>query len=429
MNTKRAYCGLLDDFAARNNDPLAIGTLAKLNNHLISSVIIGDPLLINDGYLVMNPALRAAIVNPKKSPFQELVRSGFIRIVSRNGGDLPGLPKLMADQNIESALKLISDPAYEREIAPALEKWSASLNSGQSDWARPWPAHRTDAVFGKLGRRILDALIQRNGPDRDQVVRFSDALGDRVGSRNAWEKVAADLVRAQNLSSRTRAELMAAANESYQYAWGCGLLDKQNPVSVQTRTTRFLYDLDLPGEQVAAESRDHVRVFVPNQKVVAKKIRKHWEGLGHVAGPTSSTAEIKQKFRASVAAYYAGEPGAEKEVKRLSREYSAALADVFSTGEFARAGFDVVFAAVALGVPLLVAGPPGIAIAAGIAVAGIAANHTKPTSTLISRLGQTKRHKWIDNLRASDAKNTSSSFELNPTSAAEVMESIPLFTS
>ena len=101
---------------------------------------------------------------------------------------------------------------------------------------------------------------------------------------------------------------------------------------------------------------------------------------------------------------------------------------MFSTGEFARAGFDVVFAAVALGVPLLVAGPPGIAIAAGIAVVGIAANHTKPTRTLISRLGQTKRHKWIDNLSASDAKNTSSSFELDPT-GREVMKSIPLFTS
>ena len=50
--------------------------------------------------------------------------------------------------------------------------------------------------------------------------------------------------------------------------------DTHDPVSL---------DLDLPGEQVAAESRADVRVFVPNQKVVAKKIRKHWEGLGEIA--------------------------------------------------------------------------------------------------------------------------------------------------
>ena len=116
MNIKRAYCGLLDDFAARNKDPLAIGTLAELNNHLISSVIVGDPLLINDGYLVMNPRDPRGDREPEEESVPGAGPKRIHQVVTRNGGDLPGLAQLMADQNIESARKLMERPDLRTRI-------------------------------------------------------------------------------------------------------------------------------------------------------------------------------------------------------------------------------------------------------------------------------------------------------------------------
>jgi hypothetical protein len=86
MNERRAYCGLLDDFAIRHRDGHPIAKLEDLSNHLVFSVIAGDPLIVNDGYLLQSSAVRDAIMYPDRSPFRRLVECGFVRIMSRNGG-------------------------------------------------------------------------------------------------------------------------------------------------------------------------------------------------------------------------------------------------------------------------------------------------------------------------------------------------------
>jgi hypothetical protein len=211
VNARYAYCGLLDDFAARNNDGHPIRTLDDLNDHLIRAVLAGDRLIINDGYVLMNPALRDAILRPKESPFRSLFQSEFIMIVSRNGGDLPGLCSRMANHGITSAESLLNDPFYTQTYAPALEEWSAELKSGQLNWSRGWPAHRTDSLYGKLSARVLDSLIAATNQDQE-LRRFRDDLGDKVTSRTAWENTAQSLYRKQQLSLENKTRLMAGAN-------------------------------------------------------------------------------------------------------------------------------------------------------------------------------------------------------------------------
>jgi hypothetical protein len=57
------YTGLVDDFAQKYGDA-CIQTLDDLNNHLIAAVLTGHPLLINDGHIIMHPAIREAVLNP-----------------------------------------------------------------------------------------------------------------------------------------------------------------------------------------------------------------------------------------------------------------------------------------------------------------------------------------------------------------------------
>ena len=93
-------------------------------------MIAGDPPVVNDGYLLNNPALRRAIIQPETSPFCALVEAGFVKILSRNEGAIERLAETMANQNIVSAQQLLEDASYVERYQPALAKWSTHLNSG-----------------------------------------------------------------------------------------------------------------------------------------------------------------------------------------------------------------------------------------------------------------------------------------------------------
>jgi hypothetical protein len=279
MNARRAYCGLLDDFAIRHRDGHPIVTLDQLNDHLVFTMIAGDPLVINDGYLLQNPAIREAIMRPEDSPFRRLVECGFVRLLSRNGGAIERLAETMANQNITSAEQLLGDRHYKEQYQPALAEWSAELNSGYFDWLRVWPKHRTDHVYGKMGSTIIDALLDRAAELKPQIEVFVDTLGDAVRSRTAWENTARTLLEQNRLSLVVHEQLMAGANEAYQYAWGCALADDQNPTSVQTRVPRFLSELDLAEVGPTSDTRHPVTMFVPNLK---PGVERHSQAMGRV---------------------------------------------------------------------------------------------------------------------------------------------------
>lgn len=435
VNARYAYCGLVDDFAIRNKDGLTIQTLDELNDHLIRAVLMGDRIIINDGHVLLNPAIQQAILRPDESPFRSLFKSEFIMIASRNGGDLPGLCAYMAEDKITTAQTLLASSFYTEQYEGALQNWSKHLNSLDANWSRSWPAHKTDFIYGKLSSRVLEELIEANNED-EELTRFKEALGNSVTSRTAWENTADSLHNQGQLSQEKKASLMAAANEAYQYAWGCNLNDKNHPTSVQTRASRFLDDLNRPVGNAPIESRpDEVRVFVPNVEVAGKGIRTDWKRLAEVASRSSPAAEAKSKFREDLDKYYSGTGITDKEMKASAKAYSKSLAAMFGQEEKAKTAVDLAFAAVGVGAAIgaftafLPAGLAGLAIAGGIAVAGGGLPHTKPGRNLVSRLGQTKPSKWISEVQKDglDPRVCISSFELDPEKAAECVKDAPLY--
>lgn len=431
MNERRAYCGLLDDFAIRNRDGRPIETLDQLNEHLVFTLVAGDPLFINDGHLLMNKAVREAIMRPEASPFRSLVECRFVRILSRNGGAIDRLAEVMADQNITSAEQLVDDARYQEDFVPVLTAWSEELNSGFFDWFRAWPEHRTDYVYGKMGSTVLEGLLDSTSKFRPQVELFVDTLGDDVRSRTAWEDTARSLCSAGKLSSAVSEELMAGANEAYQYAWGCALADDQNPTSVQTRLPRFLSELDLNEVQPSAEARPPVTVFMPDLKSALKGIAGQWDALALAASPASEANRAKRTYLRAVTRYFAGDESiSHDDLKDLARDYSQTLAKTFGQKRTKKlqSGVDVTFAALSIAGAIVLTGGAAVPIGIGVTVTGLAASHASPAQKLIARLGQIKPRKWIREVPADEAAQMTSAFALKPSAAKGMLDGVPLFT-
>ncbi len=429
MNARRAYCGLLDDFAIRHRDGHPIVTLDQLNEHLVFTMIAGDPLVINDGYLLQNQAIREAIMRPDASPFRRLVECGFVRILSRNGGAIERLAETMANQNITSAEQLLADRRYQEQYQPALAQWSEELNSGYFDWLRVWPKHRTDHVYGKMGSTIIDALLDRAAKLKPEIELFVETLGDAVRSRTAWEDTARTLLKQDRLSPAVHEQLMAGANEAYQYAWGCALADDQNPTSVQTRVPRFLSELDLADAEPTSDPRHPVTLFVPNLKPALKGIAGQWDEFARAVSPASDVNRAKRHYRRALSKYFAGDDSVtNQQMKELARAYSQTLARTFGHKTKVQAGADITFAALSIAGSIAVAGPVGIAIGVGITATGFGASHAPPAQKLIARLGQTQPRKWIRELPADEAATLTSAFALKPSAVEDMLEGVPLFS-
>lgn len=426
MNQRRAYCGLLDDFAIRQKDGRPITTVDELNNHLIFSVIAGDPLVVNDGHLLMNPAVREAILHPDESPFRSLVEGGFIKILTRNGGAIELLAESMANERITSAEKLLASSYYCEQFQPALAEWSADLNKGYLDWCRPWPRHRTEQVYRKMTAPILDWLIEECGSVvSEEVDRFRDRLGDDISSRTSWEDESAKLERRSLLSPATRRLLMAAANESYQYSWGCMLADPLNPMSVQTRVAFFHGDLDLKVGELACEATTPVRLFVPNVRIARKGIRNQWDLFAQSVNPAHPVNIEKRHFLDKVNGYNTQEVTVH-EVRDAAEGYSAALSRTFARDKPVHDGIDLTFGAASIATSIALIGHLGTAIGVAITVAGLTASHVPPVHALISRLGQTKPRKWIDETPSFDSE-WSATFQLDLRKVELVLDGVPTF--
>ncbi len=437
MNERRAYCGLLDDFAVRQQDGHPITTVSELNDHLALAVIAGDPLVVNDGYLLNNPALRRAIMQPEASPFCALVEAGFVKILSRNEGAIEHLAETMANQNIASAQELVEAPSYVDEYQPVLAGWSTHLNSGFFDWSRGWPAQRSDVVYRKLASDALDQLTERaqalrtrgegTPVDAKALALFQEKLGDGMGSRTAWEETARALARGEELTAEAYGELMGAANEVYQYTWGCLLADKSNPMSVQTRLPQLLGDkLDSDTDDQAVEARRPVSLFAPDIRVARKGIGHQWDLLVQSVNTASVASKAKREYLTKLAAYYAGGDVNDKEMKDAAREYSQVLARAFGHDKRVQTGLDLSFGAMAIGTSVALTGPVGLAIGVGVTAAGFAASHVTPAHNLFNRLGQTRPAHWVREVGRANRAATST-FKLNLVAATSVLEGVPNF--
>jgi hypothetical protein len=436
------YEGLVDDFAQNHGDA-CIKTLEQLNDHLISAVLTGDPLLINDGHIIMNPAIREAVIDPTKSPLQSLIRTGYVRILTRNGGDIETLADQMADEGITSAQKLGTQDYYRKEYLPALHSWMSELRRAQlRDFLYPWPPINTSSVFHRVSaaayrtiRKTLRAEHLRE--ELEALRRFIDLYesGERQ-RRTDWENIVNKLKGEKRLSERLYRELMHAANEAYQYSWGVVLARNDNLVRVETRAPKHT-SLDVAiGTAGGAEDiakRTPVEVYRPNLKVANRKIGQKWERLAEVARQGSSTYYAKVEFQRCLEDYYRGnESDTDKvQMEAAAREYSRSLSELFRDAERAKTVYDYATAVGgwAAGIPiasLTLSGHVVDGIGLAVAVAPVIAGQFGAPQGMIKILGRDSQ-KWIANEALGIRPTMVSNFQIDRQAADKYREGIPEF--
>jgi hypothetical protein len=344
----------------------------------------------------------------------------------------------MAQEGITSAQGLQADEYYTRQYRPALQRWISALRQEEEPETlfHPWPDLNTSMIFRKLAGDACDSIgtaLKALGlqSDIEGLRRFRDAYesGDHQ-RRTDWENLANDM-REHSFSDNLYRELMHAANEAYQYSWGCALSEGDNIVNVETRAPKHL-DLDVCLPSADRSDRGAVSLLVPNFKLAHRKIGDNWSKLAEIVLPGTPIHRAKMDFRRSLETYYRSHAteATKTLVDRAANAYSAALSDHFKSDKRASLVFGYAAALGGAGLGLAVA-PVGLLAAAGIglaiAVTTVTADGLGAAHAMMKIVP--KRGRWIATTTDAAGIAIASTFTVDETAAAKYRSGVPTFKS
>lgn len=425
MSLPLSYVGVLDDFALRYNDG-AIQNIDDLNRHLILATLFSDPLLINDGYLLSHATLQHALMNPDGSPLKDLVECGYVKILSRNNGDLGGLAGCMADAGISSAKDRLKDERYREKYQPFLSTWTEQLRSPAYNAFRHWPNLQMTEVFKAVSLDAISVLLDYDDSPHKEISEFKKRLRDTAVRRTDWEDIGLDLRKTGQLSEQTFLALMKAANESYQYSWGCALARDLGSVRVLTRMPQHLAKFEVSEMTVSDSPRDPIRVAIPDVAFAVKSVDGKWKQLADVVTTGRELNALKHEFLRSLRAYYESRDGDSGDVKLHGNNYSVALSKHFGNPRGVNVVFDLTFVGASTLAGGMLAGPVGLIAGAALSVTGIAASHLGGPK-LLWRLNAPSPKKWLIDRNLSAPPESISAFLIKETIASKYTEKVPAF--
>jgi hypothetical protein len=420
-----SYVGVLDDFALRYADG-AIGDVAELNRQLVLATLFSDPLLINDGYLLSHAAIRDALVQPESSPLKHLVECGYVKILSRNDGDLGGLADWMADAGISSAKFLLGDERFRESYLPVLKAWSGQLQLPAYDAFRHWPNIRLDEVYKKVSIDAFERLFESSVDVQEELKAFRTRLDDSRQRRTEWEDIGAGLFDSGQISRPTFISLMKAANESYQYAWGCSLAKEIGSVRVVTRIPQHLANFELSEITVSDAPKSPIRMAIPDAAFALKSVEGKWEKLAGVVTTGNDLNVLKHRFLDALRAYYQTSDADDQNVKRCGEQYTVALSKHFGGTVGVNVVFDLAFVGASTAAGGVFAGPLGMAAGAALSVAGVVASHLGAPK-LLWRLSAPSPRKWLVNRDVMARPELVSAFQIDRSVAENYTRGIPQF--
>jgi len=422
-----SYVGVLDDFALRYDDG-AIRNTEDLNRHLILATLFSDPLLINDGYLLSHATIQDALMNPDSSPLKALVECGYIKILSRNDGDLGGLAKWMADVGISSAQDRLQDEYFRERYQPLLRAWTERLRSPAYNPFRGWPNIQMTEVFKAVSRDALSVLMSHDDEHGTELAEFRKRLSDTPARRTDWEDIGLALRQAGQLSEPTFLALMKTANEAYQYSWGCALARDLGSVRVLTRMPKHLARFEVSELTISDTPRKPIQVAIPDVAFAVKSVNGKWKRLADVVTTGSELNILKHDFLDSLRAYYGSEDGDSENVERCGKEYTVALSQHFGNPRGLNVVFDLTFVGASTLAGGMAAGPVGLIAGAALGVTGVAASHLGGPK-LLWRLSAPSPKKWLIDRNLSAPPESVSAFLIKKTVASQYTEGVPAFRS
>lgn len=431
------YVGLVDDFAV-NHDDVCVRSVEQLNDYLIKAVLAGYPLLINDGHMIMHPAIRQAILTPARSPLLNLIKTGYVKILTRNGGDLEQLADEMAAEGITSAQDISARDEFTKQYLPALRQTMSKLRRGDlNKFLEPWPVLYTSIIFHRLTKAVLESIdeaLVASGEltELDALHRFRDKFeSGRKHRRTDWENAAQVLCAQGKLSQPLRQELMHAGNEAYQYSWGCALSSGNRPIRIATRAPKHL-NLDVTIGEPVGLTAAQMETYVPNFKLAKRKIGDNWSKLANLTEEGREEYYAKIEFRRSLEDYYRSQGSADDRsvIEQANKKYSKILLNHFKSEGRARLIFGVTGGLVgaAAGVPLAPVIPAVAAagVALAITVAFVGADAVGVPEAVMKITGPHRR-RWLVGVDLGSRPDIASSFQIHQSEADKYRRGVRRF--
>ncbi len=395
MRPSLTYVGTLDDVVERF--PWQFDAdINYFNQLLVRKAILGEKILINDGYLLNNSAARQAILNPSCSPLTSLIEQGFVRILSRNA-DLVSLPEKMADQGVAS-FNVLKNSAEWPSLKRELRKWQPLLE--ETDNFIPWPEKH---ISHDQWRRVFDLYEQSNRYDKE-------------ATRTRWESAVTECL-ADNHQGRLA--MMHLACEAYHYNFGVCLgsqtsLSKQQ-ILVETRFSSAFADLSKVDQELQMQ-----HVSIPGLRVPQNISMNSGPKWAELVSPFSDVGKQLRAYRQAQDDYFSGQ-GTEECLTAEARAYSKQLSSLFGEKQSESA-----VARVAIGVGFFAAG----LMAAGPEVAAVlwlTENYLYPTITRKFKLRDREFFSKNKALPTHTVSSALSSVVLDPVQIKELASTIPDF--
>lgn len=334
------YLGILDDKVQQYPWKFK-PTIDVINSQIITYVLYGQPLLINDGSLIANPLVHESLVDGPESIIGSMMEEGFIKLYTRSQQRdiLAGINEA-ASSGVEDHRNFLKDERWNEDVLPYLEDVLPRI----APLAEVWPTPETFNV----GRAFHDHLAGLYGANR-QVLNLDfdpayfrmafdefDRCVDKASfsaARTRWEKVAIPSLRTrmndESAFPSVARGLMNLANEAYHMAQASGFRagrDPAEPVHVQTAfSTAFENRLEGP----EGDQKDVAERLAALQRYLIKmprRIRVSGSGLRHFTRTRQGIGRLKMEYLAGIDGFMKGATG-EREMADLANDYSKALSD------------------------------------------------------------------------------------------------------
>lgn len=408
------YLGTIDDVAVRHPWRFKLDE-TRLTHSLLTQLLDGRPVLLNEGYLVHHPIARQALLD-RDSLLWELIDAGFVQVLTRAGAErrLDEVPPALA-RTIDSFSHLVND-----EI-PGV-RWAALRDSlrdadhslRERGLLRDWPGYESGSGFLAFAQDLRAAgarprsLGMGNAVTAPALDDFLDRFiaemqRDPVAPRDRWERVARRRARLSPHVADGPAFLNAMMNfatEMYHYNMGVMLSAHYRvPVSVETQASAAFDDLLVRPQVLVDELPAYPRLRAP--RVLATVDPKRLVSIIRPGSPSAlARAEWVARRRAWEQRATQGlpaDPAALADLREAGRAYTAALGRLL--GQRVRyEGVEEIFTTVVdegaqgVGGWLLAAGAGSAAAAAaasfGIPTAGIAAAGAVAGGYVVGKLAQ-----------------------------------------
>jgi len=326
------YVGSFDDdiLLFRN----AVLDLDVINETLCQAVLYGGPLIVNDGYLLHYPAGLTALTDREASPLLDLIDVHYVRIYSRNGGQLAEMPPRMA-LHIPPYKRIVDGPKW-----PTIQAQLTHLQSHleQTGGFEFWPDVHTGTGFKRLVNLAFEDLDRRSFVGHltprqadDVLTKFNSTVeaNPELGARTTWMET---FKRTEfGLSEPAKHFMLWLGIEAYHYnhAMTSCLNHPKRRVGVITRYSCLFDKLREPAlawsSSGASPSEIPKLMFPPD---ISREMLHQGRFLSRVATPGTELYVRKHAYLTAVSDMLVDQR-ATPEADDAAREYSASIADFF----------------------------------------------------------------------------------------------------